>query len=312
MDQLGKDPLMWDEVDDCVTFSPKPYKDTDPENPEEDTPPPRISVSRIKKSAGKFVDKLAGHVGNELKGNEWFDFIEDICKTISYPLFKKKAVIDSFQEYQGLTLNIQLLWRICFRLRSNLDILKQEMAIPAWEPGKKTVWVPVHVVDAERVDLKKGVQLMRIHVLILDGRPAGTLITQQLPVKYVRYYFLKEIGFPKFDDVSEWEVFNTMFMAQIGKTAAKNTAMLKFHVNSAQRKHNSSLHRNRNECPRNMMWFCDRCPLGLDQCPYAVRRHSWEVMDCVNGHKGYFRKKRDGTYGDMCVSCLSLHKKKGN
>lgn len=311
MDILGKDPLMRDEYVECVTFSPSLYVEPDPgsDQPEEETPP-RISVPKITKATGKLVEKLFGHIGHELKGNRWFEFVDDICRAIDYPLFKRKAVIDSFQEYMGLILTKQLLWRICFRLRANKDILEEDKSIPMWQPGKQTIWVPVHVVDAERVDLKKGVHLMRIYVLILDGRPAGTLITQQLPAGYVRY-FLKQVGFPKFADVSEWEVFNTMFMAQIGKTDAKNTAMLKFHANSMQKKHNSRLHKNRNECPRNMMWFCDRCPLGLDQCEYAVRKHSWEVMDCVNGHKGYFRKRRDGTYGDMCVSCLSLNKHKG-
>lgn len=299
------DPLMRDLVDP-VYFMPKKYVNKDPEQPD----PPRISVSKIQKSAGKLVEALAGHIGNTLKGTLWFDFIEDVCRVLEYPLDRKKTVLDSLQEYQGVDLNQRMLWRICFRLDANKDIIYDDMPIPVWRPEKDAVWVPVHVVDAEKVEMKEGKPLMRIHVLILAGRPAGSLIIQQMPIKYVRY-FLKQVGLPKYDDVSEWEVFNTMFTALIAKTNAKSTAMTKFHVNSAQSKHNKELHKNRKDCPKHMPWFCDRCPLGMDKCRFAVKRHSWKAMQCVNGHNGYFKKRKDGTYGDRCIKCVFLDKKKG-
>lgn len=309
MDQLQPDPLMRETKRECVTFSPRLYTGKDENANHEE--PPRISVIKIRKSAGKIVDFLSGHIGNVMSGTNFFDLVKDVCTYLDYPISKRKTVIDSLQEYSGVVLNLKMLWRLCFRIDSNKDIIYKDEVIPHWQPDKTTVWVPVHVVDVERVDIKEGKPLIRLHVLILSGRPAGSLIIQQMPVKYVRF-FLKEIGVPKYDDVSELEVFNTMFTVLIDKTDSKSTAMVKFHVNSAQKKHNSTLHRNRSDCPNNMPWFCDRCPYGLDKCQYAIKRKTWIINDCINGHKGYFKKRKDGTYSEYCVKCSYAHIQKIN
>jgi hypothetical protein len=276
---------------------------------DEEEPPP-LRLAALKKRVGTMVEGVIDCLDEVATGATLFRLVSQLCDLLKYPQIKSKTVLMSLQEYQGLLLTKQILWRICFKINGNREHILNDKCIPEWEAGPIPVWVPIHIIDTKYVDAgNKPRALLRISALVMDGPPAGAIIIQSMPVKYVRW-FLKEIGLPKFDQVSECEVFNTMFSTYLGKTPEGRTAMLKFHVNSTQKKHNSSLHRGRDNCPHDMPWFCDRCPKGLDACHLATKKESWAIRECANGHEGYFKPNPDGTYGSYCIRCLFINNQK--
>ena len=303
MDLLSKEPSRLGEVG--VVFSPALY--TQQEHSSED--PPSFSIVKIRKAAGKYMDVLSKYLNDVLAGEVLYRLIDDVCLLIDYPVEKNKTVLNSLQEFLGNKLTARVLWRICFKINANKDYILRDIALPEWEADStKAIWAPMHIINVERPQLiHSEKQLLRIYALIMDSPAAGVVMTQQLPVKYIRW-FLKEIGYPRYDPVSEWEAYNSWFTAQLGRTAQQKTAMIKFCANSAQKKHNRELHKHREDCPKQMPWFCDRCPYGIDKCLFAVKRESWPHGTCANGHPGYFRPRRDGTVGEYCMRCSFLNK----
>ena len=53
------------------------------------------------------------------------------------------------------------------------------------------------------------------------------------------------------------------------------------------------------ECPRNFTWECYACPMGVNDCPLAVRLKKPKLQACKSGHEGFVEK------GDLCVTCTA-------
>jgi len=298
----------------------------------EDDPPPKFLLKQLRTQTEKLVTDLSMFSGEVLTGETLFTLVNVVCDHIKLPLWKRQAVLYSLQEFQGMTVNTKLLWRIAFKIIGNRDIIKKGMYVSEWgsednlhkmdvdvtaEPMKdRKVWTPVHVIDVEKLEVEKPRKpddkppepRMRIKALCMAGPPAGAIITQSMTVKFIRY-FLGDLGLPIYEPKSEWETYNMMFMALLGKSSRHVIGILRFHVNSPQKEHNKWLHKNRNDCPKGMPWFCDICPLGSNRCKFAVKKESWEKGMCANGHEGYFRPLKDGSHGQYCVKCSYLKQK---
>jgi len=291
MDLISQDPLVIGGHSSGAIYAPKPY---DPGERKEEDKPPRIRVDVLQDEARKLKINLVSFKNKVLAGPVMFDLAVTLCKMKGKPATAHRNMVSSLSAFHGLTATDRILWRIAFRVNGNIDSITSTTYLDTWKAPKVPEWAPVHVINVEKAPTHDPTKkYVRLFVLVLDGPAAGVVLTQRIPVTYVRY-LLREIGLPKRKPLSEWEVYNTMFTAQIGLTDRAQTAMLRFHVNTAQKKRNKAYHEQRNDCPRKMLQFCDRCPFGLDQCPLAVKRESWKMMDCTSGHKAYFKQRRDG------------------
>lgn len=270
-----------------------------------DEDPPRVYLKRTMDAAESLVNRLSDMVGTVATGDLCMKLADRLSDVLRIP--KGRFMILTLHEFMGAPVDKQLLWRIALKVLGNKEKLERMLSVPAWS-SSRVAWTAVVVVDVLVNKDKDKAPSVGVKAIALTGEPAGSVLVQRFPVKYARW-FLKEIGLPKYDQVSELELYNSMFSVRLEESSGRS-AMRDFHVNSFQSKHNKRLHKNRDDCPERMPWFCDRCPMGSGDCEFAVKRESWPIKRCVNGHDGYFKRRSDGSYGDLCVKCSLLKKEK--
>jgi len=143
-------------------------------------------------------------------------------------------------------------------------------------------------------------------MLGLAGPPAGCVLVQVVPVKFIKY-FLREIGLPKYGGIHPSEVFGCLFTTRLEADSRRQTAMKQFGASSAQKKHNRDLHKKRWKCAGAKPVFCDKCPFGTDSCLMAVRTWSYVKRYCESGHMAYFKPDSDARF---CARCQKKYMEK--
>lgn len=182
---------------------------------------------------------------------------------------KAPALEVSMTDRHGVTLDRRELMRICLFFNANSSYIEQNQIIPRWT-GSPPQWVVATVSDYTFIKLKDRL-IMSLRCPVLTGLMAGTDLILDFPPEYVRW-LIKEIGCPKYDNISEKEISGMLLLVKAGITLSGKIGALIIRASPGIKKANRELHKARilEHCSK-YRHACCNCLVGRDECPMACR-----------------------------------------
>jgi hypothetical protein len=186
--------------------------------------------------------------------------------------------------------------RTAKRLAGNAEILKSGVTVTQWRFQPYPEWCLVKIV---------GVNDRTVGLDVYSGHPAGLLIDVRYSRNGIDYLHqvLGSVPAREFDDTSLHQSELVGMWAHAHVIASSTLQVAAFACSQSLKTKNKALRERRNidtrECPKSFPWECYACPIGLDECPNAVRPHRPQIKQCVSGHLGFVPYNNEG----RCVTC---------
>lgn len=239
--------------------------------PPDDDPPKGFSPAALIKKAVSYLyadSQLTNFVEERYEGLKAAEFCVALKKTMH--LHCDWSVIDRSLMYHIFKEPItkQLLIRVLRFLEANREQLEMGYAVPNWK-GKPPIWCYCHVLSVEPREIKT-LLLLDWHMKVLNGILSGDTIAVTMPAGYSRYT-LKEIGYPKYREVSGLELTGTRMWLQLGVNDHNRIVPLKIKATGGQKTFNAELFKKRYDHNCGRMCACSDCPTGTDKCALACR-----------------------------------------
>lgn len=246
------------------------------------------NVANVLKLRDKVLDELTKHIGITPEGSSFDELVNDLCKLLPSTV-NLSTVQESIKELLGKELTKTMLFNTAWRLAGNLDKLKANKIVYPWQGQAEKEWVPVQVLQGERVKTWNNDNGYLYKMIILAGSPASIVIWKTWTTK-VCSYVARQIGFS-----APWkdkpyrdghELVGMRFLAEIdpvmcrdGRPGFDNVA-----CNSSAERWNKDILKARSHvnppCPYDFKHFCFQCPVGYDKCKAGTHPTTFVVKYC--------------------------------
>jgi len=245
-------------------------------------PVPRYCLQRYAKLREKLLNKALGPFYGVTPYGKDFDRLVQAL-TAALPKVTFRTIYDSVRSLAGVTLTVEVINNLAWRLSANIERLQMELAVPEWSQQAWPEWVPVHVLSCEayRTQQRRHGGLFRLRVLA--GTPCPRIIRTFWSNEFCamlarRLGYTAKWGKYPFRRREELVSMRMLVLVDPKYCQAEQLGFKNVLVSSALLKWNRGIIRQRFrvgwECPYAYLHPCFDCHVGYVDCPAATHRET--------------------------------------
>jgi hypothetical protein len=273
----------------------------------------KFSRKQIFNNRAKFFGVLREYVGLTIVGDIIYELTDALCLVMP-PTVSRNGVFQTIRLLAGVEFTPKMAAKLAWRMAGNIDTLTSGDPVVPWSRQIRDEVVPIcveKVVPSRRKD-KAG---YLFHYRVLAGTPCAETFTQFMSANSCRA-IARVIGF----STNSWGPYqyagigvhfvNLMFFAHI--EAEKSRDRPAFHrvsVTSSMLKANKDILAVRcraKPCPENFQHACANCPIGYNECGYAVHASTYVEHHCRTCNSvSFFDPNNVAT---MCINCCQSNR----
>lgn len=198
-----------------------------------------------------------------------------------------KTIRQSLEHRVSTILSVDKLAEDAWLLTGNVDSLVAGQIVRPWSVQILPEWLGVQIVDMALHRTLRGKAGAIFSLRVLTGSSAGHLFELFKTLKFCGWLaqvlgFTNQTGKRPFQRVSEFMNLQLYVLAVPGQD--KQPVFEKFYVSPAMHQRNRKLLAVRNrdvvDCPKGYHHHCYACPLGYDQCGFAVHPTTYVHASC--------------------------------
>lgn len=200
------------------------------------------------------------------------------------------------------------------RLVGTLHLIRKNINVSSDLSELETSWNIAEILEFYSFKKENEEVVTRMVLKVTVGKWAGKEILYEMPARF-NYMFKLRIGFTGTKDYLKDELYGSKSLCGLKlmvnlKEEDNRIRILAYHVPVTLANKNRKLisARNLKECPYKMKPVnCDRCVLGRDKCPLALKAKSWEEQYCKRcGKTGWI----DPRHPSRCHLCKNVEEVK--
>ena len=227
-------------------------------------------VERLLSDITKQPIYLSGGVLDENKAGV---LSSTLCKRLSIPARKRALVrLSLFPRYASRPMDKRLALDIAMLLAGNRDVLSLDQVIEDCQPDFP-VWVPMTITDV--VPNPEKFRVYNVHFFANAGIYVGSTVKKSLSGKFARF-LLSQIGMPRRTRSCDLDLMKAQLLVLLGVSEGR-LSLSEFSTSKSQESYNKQLFKVRHgdrPCHNDMECECDKCPIGLDICDFALYKKS--------------------------------------
>jgi hypothetical protein len=286
---------------------------------------PRCNIARTLRVKQRVVTLLRNHVGNELRGHLFSNFVRDLHRAL--PKGRLSIASDVLEEsLQGLVtqkLTRSLLSSTVWRLVANIDQLRCGHAVPKWSRQvAASEWSPMQLIKATLRWTRRGKPGADFSMQFMGGSQCP-LVVRQFWSSGLCAVLATDMGFTRpWNErpyVDPRQLFGLRFFGKVERELCGDLpGFSEIRVTGSMRDYNRRLLELRlrdplvYSCPHGFHQDhpCHQCPVGVEDCALAVHQRTFIQRRCsrCNKEEAWFDP---GSQRRICVDCFHFLRRKG-
>lgn len=270
-----------------------------------------FNYSAIKKRRNNIAAFLVlNYLDTPITGDTLHNLAADLMQFFS-PTVSTSAVFESVRLRAGTKFDRRVAQEFAWLLAGNVPTLVAGHAVSTWLRQDEDEIVPVRVESVQKSRQKNEFGFL-FRCRVLAGSPCPSVISQFFSARSC-HAFSRVVGFSP----APWGVLqyggiaphftNLMFFAHIdAERSYKKPVFRNISVSSGMLKANKALldvRCQQRPCPQNFKHTCAVCPIGYNDCSYAVHPKTFVEQHCRVCNKTAFFNPDNASV--MCITCQS-------